>query len=91
MLCCVSSCVGHLDPSGFDVLCLGDSELQAVDNLQFFFRGPPTAGTMTLKSVLELGPKCPVSGADIAEINRQIQEFVWGGLPLNNYFFSCVL
>jgi len=86
MLFCVSSCVGCSDPSGFDVLCTGDSQLQVVDNLNFFFRGPPTAGTISLKSVLALGPKFHVSGADIAGISRQIQEFDWEGLPFNIYY-----
>jgi len=71
------------------VLCSGDSQLQVVDNLHFFFRGPPSAGTITIKSVLALAPKFHVSGADMAEIRRQIHEFVWGGLPFTNYFVLC--
>jgi len=73
------------------VLCTGDSDLQVVENLHFFFRGPPAAGTISVKSVLALAPKFHVSDADMAGISRQSQEFDWEGLPFDTYFVLCFI
>ncbi|KAK0136493.1 hypothetical protein N1851_027391 [Merluccius polli] len=63
-----------LDPNGFDVLCSTASDVQVVDNLQFFFRAPPTAGTMTVASVLALGPKQHINAVRVKILPGGIQS-----------------
>ncbi|KAK0151599.1 hypothetical protein N1851_007098 [Merluccius polli] len=63
-----------LDPNGFDVLCSTGSNVQVVDNLQFFFRAPPTAGTMTVASVLALGPKQHINAVRVKILPGGIQS-----------------